>query len=234
MSERQEDKIILANWKANFSPSRAVQWCDQFSKAYRPAAGMEVVIAVPFLCLQEVGRRLNELESVSLAAQTVSPYPQGSYSGSTPAAWLHGLAKYTLLGHRERRHYFHETAQDVARQVYETLAEELVPIVCVDQSNINAQTALFDTQDLLKIKWAYTPKDAEQLERAHGEQSIETAVSSISKKVGYQPVLYGGGVDSGNGCQILQLTGVLGIMLGRGCLDASAFAGLIKSLEGLD
>jgi triosephosphate isomerase len=231
MSEQQEEKIILANWKANFSPSRAAQWCEAFSAAYQPVTGMEVVIAVPFLCMQEVGRRLNELEGVSLAAQTVSPYPQGSYSGSTPAAWLRGLAKYALLGHRERRDYFHETAQDVAKQVYESLAEELVPIVCVDQDNINAQTAIFDTEDLLKIRWAYTPKDAEQLERAHGNQSIETAVSSISKKVGHQPVLYGGGVNNSNGGQILELPGVQGIMLGRGCLDASNFARLITSLE---
>ncbi|MBM9514541.1 triose-phosphate isomerase [Desulfogranum marinum] len=230
MSEQQEEKIILANWKANFSPSRAAQWCEEFSAAYQPVAGMEVVIAVPFLCMEEVGRRLNELEGVSLAAQTVSPYPQGSYSGSTPAAWLRGLAKYALLGHRERRDYFHETAQDVAKQVYESLAEELVPIVCVDQDNINAQTAIFDTEDLLKIRWAYTPKDAEQLERAHGNQSIETAVSSISKKVGHQPVLYGGGVNNSNGGQILELPGVQGIMLGRGCLDAAAFAKLVQSV----
>lgn len=230
--QNNTDNIILANWKANFSPSRAAQWCDEFSAAYRPAADIEVVIAVPFLCMQEVAGKLNKLEGVSLAAQSVSPYPQGSYSGSTPAAWLRGIAKYALLGHRERRDYFHETAQDVAKQVYESLAEELVPIVCVDQSNVNAQTAIFDTQDLLKIKWAYTPKDAEQLERAHGKESIETAVSSISKKVGHQPVLYGGGVNSGNGRQILELSGVQGIMLGRGCLDAPAFSKLIQSVEG--
>lgn len=230
MSEQQVDKIVLANWKANFSPARATLWCDEFSAVYQPVVGIEVVIAVPFLCMQEVARKLNELEGVSFAAQSVSPYPQGSYSGSTPAAWLRGLAKYALLGHRERRDYFHETAQDVAKQVYESLAEELVPIVCVDQSNINAQTAVFDTQDLLKIKWAYTPKDAEQLERAHGKESIETAVSSIAKKVGYQSVLYGGGVKSGNGRQILELSGVQGIMLGRGCLDAPAFAKMLATL----
>ena len=230
MSQLQTGKIILANWKANFSPARATHWCDEFSAVYRPVAGVEVVLAVPFLCMQDVARKLNELEGVSLAGQSVSPYPQGSYSGSTPAAWLRGLAKYALLGHRERRQYFHETAQDVAKQVYESLAEELVPIVCVDQSNINAQTAVFDTQDLLKIQWAYTPKDAEQLERAHTKQSIEEAVSSITKKVGHQSVLYGGGVNSNNGRQILELPEVQGIMLGRGCLDASAFANMLATL----
>jgi len=225
------DTLIVANWKAYFSPERALKWCAEFAAHYQPVDGVEVVVAVPFLCMREVAEKFSSLKGVSLAAQTVSMYPQGSYTGSTPVSWLEGTASYALVGHRERRHYFRETIQDVAKQVYELLTEGLIPIVCVDQENVTRQAAIFDTNELLKMRWAYTPQDADQLEKAHTDDSIESAVSRISQKVGQQPVLYGGGVNKKNARQIMELTGVQGVMLGRGCLDGIEFAQTVQSLR---
>ncbi len=225
---KTENTIVLANWKANFAPQRAFKWCDEFIESYTPVPEIEVVVAVPFFCMREVAAKLSHLEGVELAAQSVSSYPQGSYSGANPASWLQGIAKYSLLGHRERRKYFHETHQDVAKQVRESLLEELQPIVCVDKDNVNAQVAVFDSEELMKIHWAYTPKDADHLEKAHSNESIEKAVESISGKVGRQNVLYGGGVNSQNGKGILELKNISGILMGRGCLDGKAFAELVS------
>lgn len=230
-SEYSGNVIVLANWKAYFSPERALSWCDQFIASYRPVAGVDAVVAVPFFYLREVAGKLSSLSGVSVAAQSVSSYPQGSYTGSTPAAWLRGAAGYTLLGHRERRQYFHETAQDVAKQVYESLAEELQPIICVDRDNLMAQTAIFDMEEMEQLIWAYTPKDAEQLERSHGDRAIAEAVKSLSRKVGGRPVLYGGGVNLDNGRRLLEIEGVSGILVGRACLNAGEFVRLIDSLE---
>ncbi|WP_153305969.1 triose-phosphate isomerase [Desulfogranum mediterraneum] len=230
MADEQTDFLVLANWKANFAPQRAYQWCDTFAGSYRPLPGVEVVIAVPALCMLEVAARLGSLPGVALAAQGVSSYPQGSYTGATPAAWLRGLARYSLLGHRERRHYFHETVQDVARQVAESLAEEVQPIVCVDQETARSQAAIFDTEDLLKIHWAYTPQDAEQLERSHSARAIEETVASLGRAVGNQPMLYGGGVGPQNGAQLASLAGISGLLVGRECLDAQAFVQLLNQL----
>ncbi len=127
-------KKIVANWKANLSPERVAQWLDAFASVYRPRLDIEVILAVPILALPTVAAKVEALPGVALAAQSVSSYPQGSYTGSTPASWLRGLATYTLIGHRERRRYFHETVQDVARQAYESLAEDLRPINAVDLS----------------------------------------------------------------------------------------------------
>ena len=221
---------VLANWKANLAPERALQWCDAFAAAYRPRTDLEVILAVPFLILERVAERTQKLAGVALAAQGVSAYPQGSYTGSTPAAWLRGLAKYTLLGHRERRRYCHETVQDVARQAYESLAEDLQPIVCIDRELLTPQTAAMAVEELGRLIWAYTPETPASLEMARGEAEIVAALPQIARKTDNRPVLYGGGVNADNAADLLRISGLNGIMLGQGCLDAAAFAGMINRL----
>jgi triosephosphate isomerase len=223
-------KRVLANWKANLAPEKALQWCDAFAAAYRPRTDLEVILAVPFLILERVAERTKKLAGVALAAQGVSAYPQGSYTGSTPAAWLRGLAEYTLLGHRERRRYCHETVQDVARQAYESLAEDLQPIVCIDRELLTPQTAAMAVDELGRLVWAYTPETPASLEMARGEAEIVAALPQIARKTDNRPVLYGGGVTAENAADLLRIPGINGIMLGRGCLDAAAFAGMVNRL----
>jgi triosephosphate isomerase len=223
-------KIVLANWKANFSPERAMQWCDAFAAVHQPRADIEVVLAVPAFYLERVYQKIRDLDGVSLAAQGVSPFPQGSYTGALPAAWLRGLARYTLLGHRERRRYFHESVQDVARQVYESLAEELQPIVCIDRELLVSQTAAMAVEELGRLVWAYTPATTVALEMARSGEDIAAMMVQAAQKTDNRPMLYGGGVTVANGRTIWHIPGVAGILLGQGCLDAQAFAGLIKQL----
>jgi len=223
-------KIVLANWKANLAPDRAMQWCDAFAAVYQPRADVEVVLAVPAFSLERVAEKTRKLAGVALAAQGVSPYPQGSYTGSLPAAWLRGLVKYALVGHQERRRYFHESVQDVARQVYESLAEELQPIVCIDREVLVAQAAAMAIAELSKLMWAYTPATPVALEMARGGEDISSMMAQVAKKTDNRPVLYGGGVTVAIGRSVLQLPGVSGILLGQGCLDARAFAGFISQL----
>lgn len=224
------EKIVLANWKANLSQERVMLWCDAFAAAYRSRDGVEVVLAAPAFFLERVYEKTKHLAGVALAAQGVSPYPQGSYTGSLPAAWLRGRVKYTLIGHRERRRYFHESVQDVARQAFESLAEELQPIVCIDRDLLVRQTAAMAVEELGKLIWAYTPETPVALEMARSGEEIITAVAQIAKKTDNRPILYGGGVTIANSKTIWGFPGVSGIMLGRGCLDVQAFADLCNHL----
>lgn len=223
-------KMIVANWKANLSPERAMQWLDAFAAVYRPRLDIEIILAVPVLALPMVADRVKSLPSVALAAQSVSAYPQGSYTGSTPAAWLRGLATYTLLGHRERRRYFHETVQDVARQSYESLAEDLQPIVCIDTEVLMAQTAAMAVEELGHLIWAYTPDTPATLEMARNTADISAMLPKIAQKTDNRPVLYGGGVTVENGNNLWQIPELHGLMLGKGCLDAPTFASFINQL----
>lgn len=223
-------KIVVANWKANFSPEKALEWCDTLLAVLNPRPSVELVLAVPALCMERVAEKIKKVAGLSLAAQGVSSFPQGSYTGSLPAAWLRGLAQYALIGHRERRQYFHETIQDVARQGYEALAENLQPIVCVDTAQMQAQAAAFAREELEKLVWAYTPLTPASLEMARNGQDISARALEMVKRLESKAVIYGGGVTPENASSILQLSGISGVMLGQGCLDSTALANMVNRL----
>lgn len=223
-------KIVLANWKANLAPATARDWCQNFSDAYQPRQDVEVVLAVPALVMESVYRETQKLKGVSLAAQTVSAFPQGNYTGSLPAAWLRDLAAYALIGHRERWRYFHESVQDVARQVYETLSEGIQPIVCVDEALLVAQTAAVAVEELDRVIWAYTPETPKSMEMSRSSKDISNMLARMAPKTNRRPVLYGGGLRAENSAAIWAIAGLSGIMVGQQCLDGAGFARLVAGL----
>jgi triosephosphate isomerase len=225
------EKIVLANWKASLSPAAAARWLDAFAGRYRPSKRLRVVLAVPLLMLADLQGRCRDLPGVALAAQDVSPFPQGGYTGATPADWLRGMAEYVLVGHRERRRYFHETNQDAANKVSETLAAELQPILCASRAGLASQLAALETADLEKTLLAFTPEEAEALEVARSAAGVAESVRYVTGFTGGEPVLYGGGVNFGNVAPLIILPEIAGVMVAGGCLDPLAFVRLLDNAE---
>ena len=217
-------KIILANWKAELSPDRGHQWLDSFLARYQSRPDREVVLAVPCLLLEPVGERLRDVEGISLAAQAVSPYPPGRYTGALPAAWLGGLASYALVAHRERRRYFHESVQENAAQVRECLAAGITPILCVDEDLVAPIRAALDQAELDGIVVAWTPDSAVALEVMVSADGLAKGIARVQGYFPDRPLLYGGGVNPDNMAALLARDDLAGVMLGRGCLDGAALA----------
>jgi len=224
------EKIVVANLKANLAPGHVESWLQAFSDTCKPASSVQVVLAVPFLYMERLAEKVGGMERVTLAAQGVSPYPPGGYTGATPAAWLKGLAGYALVGHRERRHYFHEDIQSVAGQVREAAAAGLRPILCLDRTSRGGQLAALDSSDLEQALLAYTPAGAVKLEVAVANEDIIDAAASLARSSGGRPVLYGGGVHKENAAELINLQGIAGIMVGRGCLEGTDFADLVNRI----
>ncbi len=221
------EKIVLANWEAHLSPANAEKWLAEFAEGYRPLPGLRVILAVPFLYLDRARHQAARLARVSLAAQDVSPYPPGSYTGATPAAWLAGLTEYVLIGHREQRLYFHETTQDAANKVNEAVAAGLRPILCMDRKEAGAQVAALDPAGLEQLIVAYTPADAVQLEVARSAGAIAGAAEYFSGLSGGRPVLYGGGVNVETVGDLIVLPHLAGVMAAAGGLDPRHFVALL-------
>ncbi len=221
------DKIVLANWKAYLSPRKAEQWLIDFAGEYSPFDGIKVILAVPSICLEMAQKECSRLHKVHIAAQDVSHFPQGGYTGSLPASWLTGMAEYVLVGHRERRTYFRESVQDVANKVRESVSEELVPIVCLNREVFNQQVAAIEPADLDRMIAAYTPDDAESLEIARSPQAVADAVESCKERLSC-PVLYGGGVSVKNIAGLIALPQLAGVMAASASLDPSNFMLLLN------
>lgn len=223
-------KIVLANLKAYRSPKLVGEWCDALLSALsRTPDTLEVVLALPDMALGDAADKIGGRAGFSLAAQALSPFPQGSYTGATPAAWLKGLVRYALAGHRERRCYFHESVQDVAREVAEALDEAIRPIVCVESGTFAPQLAALRREEQEQVFWAFTPRVTMPLQKEDLE-TIAKSVAHIRRQSDDRPVLYGGGVHAGNARSIWAIEGLGGLMLGEACHNASAFARIVESL----
>ena len=223
-------KIVLANLKAYRSPKLVSEWCNTLLSALgKTPDSLEVVLALPDMALGDAADKIGGRAGFSLAAQALSPFPQGSYTGATPAAWLKGLVRYALAGHRERRCYFHESVQDVAREVAEALDEAIRPIVCVESGTFAPQLAALRREEQEQVFWAFTPRVTMPLQTEDLE-TIAKSVAHIRRQSDDRPVLYGGGVHAGNARSIWAIEGLGGLMLGEACHNASAFARIVESL----
>jgi triosephosphate isomerase len=229
MVETVAEKLVIANWKANLSLSQAEKWLGELSEKYSPIPGIQVVLAVPFPFLIPLHTRFKSLPGVSWAAQDVSSYPLGNYTGAVPAAWLNGLVDYALVGHRERRRYFHETIQEVANKSSEAIAEDICPVLCVDLDFARQQAAALETEEMEHLIVAYTPADADHLEVARNVSSVAEGVRQVASLFPECSVLYGGGVNAGNVGELISLPQVSGVMAAGGCLNPLSFLELLNN-----
>ena len=94
-------RFVIGNWKCTKSIAEARSWIDTFRRGYVPVEDVEVVIAPPLIVLAKLADIVEEaaLEQFSLAAQDVSPFPLGSYTGATAADMLKGICRYAIVGH---------------------------------------------------------------------------------------------------------------------------------------
>ncbi len=219
-------KYVLANWKSHKSLAEAECWLKTFAGRYSPRPELKIIIAPPTVYLAPLWQMLQKLEApgIALAVQDLSPFPLGSYTGAVAAEMVRDLVEFAMLGHSERRRYFHETNQDVANKVSEAVDADIRPIVCLDQPYARAQLAAMDEADLKKVLIGYGPVEAIGIDIAQPPEKVCKAIAEIQPLAPEAPILYGGSVNGDNAADYLNLAGVSGLMVGTACLDAEEFA----------
>lgn len=224
------EKVIVANWKAWIGPSETGKWFEGFLPYYEPIPGLQVVIAVGYPQLAQAAAGISGHAGLAIAAQVISPYPVGGYTGAVPARWLKGLAEYVLVGHREREKYFHETDREFALQVSEARHAGLRPIVCMDRNQARSRIRAINHEGGESALFGYTPPEAESLEWVDDQREIIETAELITALSGGGRVLYGGGVDRKNAARLMSLPGLSGLLVGRGCLDPGDFVELLRGV----
>lgn len=219
-------KYVVGNWKSNKNRKEAQQWFSEFASFYKPVDGLEVIIAPSFICLCSLSEYVYALkiENLSLAAQDVSPFPKGSYTGAVAADLIREMVDYVIIGHSERRRYFHETSQDTANKMLETVDAGLKPIVCIDQPYAMSQlTALHDI-DSDEMLLAYGPVEAMTARIPEKVSRVAEATQFISQVHPKRPVIYGGSLTVENVDEYIALPQLAGLFVGQSSLDSQVFA----------
>lgn len=219
--------LIIANWKANKTAEEAMIWMDGFART-RQRDNATYVIAPPTALLGAVRERALQL-GLMLGAQDVSSYPAGAYTGEVPARSLASMGvQYVIVGHSERRRYFHEDSVLVAEKIRRVLEANMYPVVCVDVPEFRPQADQLNPDERARCIVAYEPVHAIS---TFGGQEDPLAVTlenvqQLREAFGNVPVLYGGSVKPDNALAYIQSAELQGVLVGGSSLDAATFTAL--------
>ncbi len=226
---------------------------NEVLSADKPNCG--VIICTPFIHLASVTPLVNS-ELIGVGAENCADKVSGAYTGEVSAEMVASTgAKYVILGHSERRAYYHETPEILKEKVRLALDNGLTPIFCIGEvlaereagkqnEVVFAQLAgsLFDlsAEDFSKIILAYEPVWAIGTGKtATGEQAQEIHAyirSVIAEKYGKEvaentSILYGGSCKPSNAKELFANPDVDGGLIGGAALKAADFKGIIDAFK---
>lgn len=241
---------IAANWKMNKTVAEAAEFVDALLPRIA-ATQSDVVICPPFTALTAVVERRYGT-AVRVAAQNMHEEGAGAFTGEVSAPMLVELdVEAVVLGHSERRQYFGETDEALARKVPAALAAGLEPILCVGESEeardaeeteavlerqLQADLAAVEPEEIARVVVAYEPIWAIGTGRTATPEQAQEACAFIrdvlrarGAAAGKVRILYGGSVKPANAAELLALPDVDGALVGGAALDAGDFAAIVEA-----
>lgn len=224
------EKIVIANWKSNKNKSEAQHWVETYSKN-RLAFDGKVVVAPAFPLLETVSTTIKKTGcNVQLAVQTLSSFPAGSYTGGVSIKNLEGFSpSYAILGHSERRRYFHESDIDVAKQAELALEGGITPVICVDKEYVASQAGMLSDEVKQNCIVAYEPSAAIGSGKSEDVGTVKSVKAQIQNNFGEVPVIYGGSVTEQNIAEYLIVCD--GVLVGSASLNVEQFLALLNVLS---
>jgi len=221
---------IVGNWKSNKVVGEAVNWLQTFASQYanmtKELGATQLVVCVPFSDLYAMKQLKDSLHlPFSLGAQDVSPFPEGAYTGEVSARMVKDLADWVLIGHSERRRYFHETDEELVKETEQAKEAGLQIIYCVPDS----ETHIPQGVDV----GAYEPVWAVGTGKTDIPENANAIISQIKQKTNTPAVLYGGSVTPENVAQFTSQSAIDGVLVGGASLDPVKFLHLIQSATSL-
>lgn len=217
--------LVLANFKSHKTVPEVKDWLKLVSSRSFPK-DLEVAVAPSFPHLSLIH---SFARSLVLAAQDVSPFPSGSYTGAVNASQLKDLGvKYCLVGHSERRRYFHETPANVAAKVSELLANSLVPIVCVSQADIVPQFAALADDLRAQCFFCYEPPGDIGGTELDDLEDIKKVTAHLATYAPASRLMYGGSVNETN-IHTLKTLGLGGTLVATASLEPGEFISVCEA-----
>ncbi|MDR1407418.1 MAG: triose-phosphate isomerase [Tannerella sp.] len=247
-------KIVAGNWKMNTTLPEGLALAKDLDEALKGKETVcNVVIATPFTHLAGIAAAIDTTR-IAVAAENAADHATGAYTGEVSAAMVASTgATYVILGHSERRAYYHETPAILKTKVELALANSLTPIFCIGEvlaereagihfEVVDAQIkeSLFDLSpdDFGKIVLAYEPvwaigtgktASAAQAQEIHAHIRRTIAGKYGEEVADNTSILYGGSCNAGNAAELFANPDVDGGLIGGASLGVDKFLPIIEA-----
>ncbi len=237
--------LIAGNWKMFKWPSETAAFCGGLWSRLGRTEDVDVVVCPPFTSLAAAVEALDETP-LKVYAQNVHWAAEGPFTGEISAPMLLDLGvEGSLVGHSERRQYFGETDESVARRTVAALEAGLRVIACVGESEEEREAGQTELVLRLQVETladtigadaglaiAYEPVWAIGTGRTATPAQAQDAHAFIRRLLDV-PILYGGSVKPENAAELLGQPDIDGALVGGASVDVESFAAIYETAAAL-
>jgi triosephosphate isomerase len=245
--------FVAGNWKMNKTAQEAQDLVLELLPGLVAMENIDRVLCPPFTGLWAVRDILKETD-IGLGAQNMYWENSGAYTGEISPIMLAEVCQYVILGHSERRQYFHETDETVNQKIKAALVYGLTPIICIGESLIENRSG--KTFEVIKRQirdglvdltpeqgsnlviayepiWAIgtglaaTPEDANAIHRDVVRSALKDIFGSeVAQSI---RILYGGSVKPDNAVGFFSQSDIDGALVGGASLSKESFLSIAKA-----
>ncbi len=246
--------LVGTGWKMNIVAAEAQRYATGLRAALLGVAHehVELFVLPPFTSLHAAHAAFAG-SGVGIGGQNMHWAPSGAWTGEVSAPMLvEAGCRYVELAHSERLAHFGETYEQVRLKVDAALAAGLTPILCIGESEEDRRTGRADralagqlrtvldgrTADAVaSIILAYEPRWAIGKSEAAEPDYVARRLAAMRSELGEAHgdaaaaatrIVYGGSVTPGNGSELIAITDVDGLFIGRAAWTAEGFASMIR------
>jgi len=248
---------FIANWKMCFSFEQTIAFATQhYDELTALAQDSKVILCPSFTTLYHLCTIYKET-NVKIGAQDCSDHPKGAFTGQVSVESLKQLGcTFCIIGHSERRHYNHETDENVTNKFLQLIEQGIIPIICMGETieeykenkafevlekqltgilaAITNQPASFHN---LPLYIAYEPVWSIGTGLIPTTQHLELIFAWLAHQT-YKAapfiqwkLLYGGSVKSDNVKILSKIPALDGFLIGGASLDFQEFKKIVECVE---
>ncbi|MBB6217369.1 triosephosphate isomerase [Anaerosolibacter carboniphilus] len=248
-------KIIGASWKTHIhSMSEGKELAEGIKKRVGHLESVEIFILPTYPLIPAIADIFQD-SNIKWGAQNISHADKGAFTGEVPPQILRELGcRYIEIGHAERRNFFHETDEMVAKKVKLILAHDMIPVVCIGESKEEKDEKLSDVKLKTQILWAMNGLDEEERKKvilayepiwAIGQEKAaksdyvedvhcflrQVLQAEYGKESGDMiRIIYGGSVSPENATELAKKENIDGLFIGRFGLKAEGFEKITRAV----
>ncbi len=246
-------KVVAGNWKMNKTNEEGIETIKELRNLVGEYKNVDIVIGAPSIMLADLAK-VSAGSNVKIAAQNMYPKDSGAFTGEISPVMLKSIGiEYVILGHSERREYFHESDEFINQKVKSALAHGLTPILCigekleeretgktleVNSKQIKGGMAGLSVEEAKKVIVAYEPVWAIGTGKTATPEMAQATHKEIRKVIedmfGLEVsngtiIQYGGSMNAANAAELMAQPDIDGGLVGGASLDAKVFEVIIKA-----